>query len=465
MVTEGVEGQLVQARLARLRNLWAIGLRAPIRTAVAIAATARLLTAVVLRVSTRDHVVPDELLYDGMVDDVLSGRSNESQEWVSYYHGLWQRVRTFSEPHLLVTRIIGDTRFAGQLVSATFGVVAVAFTAMLATRVLGKRAGLIAGLIAALWPSQMLFSSLAIRDSTVWASTAIAVYCVYGFTRATERKAAAAWFAGFVFALFLLDGARDQTFAVVVFAAALTVLAAFRGSWITRLLIAGAVVVALPVVFGHGVANHSELNRFDSLASTRYFNAVDSRTPIVELPNDPLPVDEATTTAVSSTSSTDNTPDNTTDEATTTSSSSTSTNSDANNTTVDESAAGSIRHLPRGVVAVLFRPFPWDAGSDTGLRMARLESIPWFVLFVTALAGIWLCRTQWRDLLCPILVASGMVFVYALTEGNYGTAFRHKGEIVWIVAVFAAAAIDRLLDAITTKMAVSNQTDPQTPSR
>ena len=33
----------------------------------------------------------------------------------------------------------------------------------------------------------------------------------------------------------------------------------------------------------------------------------------------------------------------------------------------------------------------------------------------------------------PTLLGAGMLMGYALTEGNLGTTFRHRGELVWIV--------------------------------
>jgi hypothetical protein len=38
----------------------------------------------------------------------------------------------------------------------------------------------------------------------------------------------------------------------------------------------------------------------------------------------------------------------------------------------------------------------------------------------------------------PVIVATGIVIQYALSEGNVGTAYRHRGEFVWVVALLAA---------------------------
>ena len=38
----------------------------------------------------------------------------------------------------------------------------------------------------------------------------------------------------------------------------------------------------------------------------------------------------------------------------------------------------------------------------------------------------------------PVLASMGSLLVYASVEGNLGTAFRHRGELVWGVALLAA---------------------------
>jgi hypothetical protein len=47
--------------------------------------------------------------------------------------------------------------------------------------------------------------------------------------------------------------------------------------------------------------------------------------------------------------------------------------------------------------------------------------------------------------LFPILVGGGILVMYALTEGNIGTAYRHRGEFVWVVAILGSSGLDRLV--------------------
>ncbi|MCW2990397.1 MAG: hypothetical protein JWM73_991, partial [Solirubrobacterales bacterium] len=97
-----------------------------------------------------------------------------------------------------------------------------------------------------------------------------------------------------------------------------------------------------------------------------------------------------------------------------------------------------ILHVPRGVSVVLLEPLPWQAGGSLSLNLARIESIVWFPLIALALLGLTTLRWRHRRILAfPLLSGGAVLIVYAITEGNIGTAFRHRGELIWIIAILA----------------------------
>jgi hypothetical protein len=51
-----------------------------------------------------------------------------------------------------------------------------------------------------------------------------------------------------------------------------------------------------------------------------------------------------------------------------------------------------------------------------------------------------------RVTLFPLVAGSGVLALYALAEGNIGTAFRHRGEFVWVVALLAAMGAFRIAE-------------------
>lgn len=87
---------------------------------------------------------------------------------------------------------------------------------------------------------------------------------------------------------------------------------------------------------------------------------------------------------------------------------------------------------------MLLEPFPLPFTGSAPLRLARMESLLWYPLVLLAAVGLWIARRHLRVLLFPIVVGGGILFMYALSEGNVGTAHRHRGEFVWVVVLLAA---------------------------
>jgi hypothetical protein len=113
---------------------------------------------------------------------------------------------------------------------------------------------------------------------------------------------------------------------------------------------------------------------------------------------------------------------------------------------VDEGAGASLRAAPKGLIAVLFRPFPWE-GDSGSMKLAAAEDLLWYPLYLLAGLGAWVAlRARTRALAYPIVVAVGLVLTAAVTQGNLGTSFRHRGQILWIVALAAAVGAQWLVD-------------------
>jgi len=114
---------------------------------------------------------------------------------------------------------------------------------------------------------------------------------------------------------------------------------------------------------------------------------------------------------------------------------------------VDNSVTASLKAIPGGLAAFYFRPFPWEAIGEQSLifRLAAVENLLWFVLYGFALFGI---RPLWRR--HPAIVVFGSSFFLtaglgaAVTQGNIGTAFRHRLQILWVVALLAVVGGERL---------------------
>jgi hypothetical protein len=98
--------------------------------------------------------------------------------------------------------------------------------------------------------------------------------------------------------------------------------------------------------------------------------------------------------------------------------------------------------LPIGLAYFLLAPFPW---TITGFRQAL--TLPEMLFFYSLLPGIIagvrvLIRERLPHSLMVLLITAGLTFGYALGEGNAGTAYRHRAQVICFYLIFAAAGIE-----------------------
>ncbi len=111
-----------------------------------------------------------------------------------------------------------------------------------------------------------------------------------------------------------------------------------------------------------------------------------------------------------------------------------------------------IQYIPLGASYLLFAPFPWDV--TTTLQLAAMpETLLWYPLFLCALLGFRI-SVQNRATLAfvPVSVLLVVVSSYALVEGNFGTAYRHRAQIMPLFFVFSGVGV------MWIKVRVINQT-------
>lgn len=86
---------------------------------------------------------------------------------------------------------------------------------------------------------------------------------------------------------------------------------------------------------------------------------------------------------------------------------------------------------------MLFEPVPWTFEGTTTMKLARLEMVLWYPVLVLAIVGLWRWKRFARITVFPVMFGAGSLLVYGLAEGNLGTAFRHRGEFIWVVILLA----------------------------
>jgi hypothetical protein len=126
----------------------------------------------------------------------------------------------------------------------------------------------------------------------------------------------------------------------------------------------------------------------------------------------------------------------------------------ANSLLVDNSFSSSLKAVPNGLAAFYLRPYLWEglAGGSLILLGASVENLVWLVGYGLALYGV---RPMWR--LNPSFLVFGITYfasiglVASVSQGNLGTAFRHRLQIIWLVAVFGVVGGQELWHRFQTQ--------------
>ena len=100
-----------------------------------------------------------------------------------------------------------------------------------------------------------------------------------------------------------------------------------------------------------------------------------------------------------------------------------------------------LQYIPIGGSYLLFAPFPWDV-QTTLQATAMWETLLWYPLFLMSLLGFRISlRDRMSTALFPVSVLLVVVSSYALVEGNFGTAYRHRAQIMPLFFVFSGVSL------------------------
>jgi hypothetical protein len=113
---------------------------------------------------------------------------------------------------------------------------------------------------------------------------------------------------------------------------------------------------------------------------------------------------------------------------------------------VDNQLESSLRTLPTGIFNVMVRPLPWESLTSIDIKAASLETALWLVLYILAVLGLWTRSRNFPSIIYLAAISGSVALAGAVTHGNLGTAFRHRGQILFALAVLAAAGMEYLVD-------------------
>lgn len=465
----------------------------PLWSVFIVAIFVRAVIALVVTQYFSGTLVLDVTAYDMMAEQMAEGAT---ESWDVYTSRLYWTTATFMLPVTLIYKVFGPSPLVAQLFVALLGSLTAVFVARLALEFISPRWALTVGLVVALLPSQAFWSSMLMKDASVWftlsgLAAATAIAC-----RSHGRRLFLLGISASAF-LVLLSYLRLHTLVVAAWALMIAAFFGVRQDRVAR--IAGALVIGImvPWLFGAiGPAGLSLVTNAGSLEDRRFANALGANTAVVDTSEPPAPPTvgnvlgldspevgalqtEAESLQSQATASTSRVQvleakaeeqdrvsprlaerlreraQRLRTRVATLRARAEALRAQASAVLAErENPVGigqelldpNLAHLPRGLSVMLLEPFPVPFSGSASLRLARLESVLWYVLLLLAGYGLWHVRLHLREMAFPTLAGAGILVMYALTEGNIGTAHRHRGEFVWVVALLAGLGAKHLID-------------------
>ena len=457
-----------------MMGLRAMVIRQPASTAFVVALTSRLALVVGTHVAQRWPLIPDEGQYVELATLAADNRINDFC-CGGYGPALYASTRLYAwQMHGLV-ELFGPREWILQMPAVLYGAAGAYVVTRIAGKFISAQWALVAGLVVALLPSALLHSSTIMRESLIWLLIAGAAWLVILWSEDRGLRRLVICSVGLLLVVVGLGWLRDQT--AILVAWSLVPVALFVGNQRRRRI--GLMVVVLlvgPWVTASGPAGLVLLsNSVPMLGSVRAWMSIEADSAIMVFDAIPFSVPEEEERARGSM------PDAGAGEGgfvmpdaapelvggcegyeSTTESGAVAIvdrcieticidgecqDIVAGSLIVDNSVTASLKAIPGGLAAFYFRPFPWEAIGEQSLifRLAAVENLLWFVLYGFALFGI---RPLWRR--HPVIVIFGSSFFLtaglgaSVTQGNIGTAFRHRLQVLWVVALLAVVGGERL---------------------
>ena len=342
----------------------------------------------------------DDDTYFLMATQIADG---SSVDWNADVRALSRSAATFVMPLTAIVYVFGEARWPADMFVGFVGAATAATTTLLGVRLASRRVGITAGLAVALLPSQVAWSSTTLKDPLVWLLEVVVVVAVV--VAITEERRWALPLAVAAGAMFALCFTRLHS--AVVLGWALVV----AGAWLSRrwgwqpVLLALVLSIVVPSLAGAGYGGWRLVFDAPAPSTQRLLAAEGAESAIGEA---------ADTEGVAP-------------------------SGEGARSWITELA-----HLPRGYAVTFLEPYPWERRTDARFLLAKFDTLLFYPLLALACVGAWASITRVSLASIVVAVVAALATVFALFEGNLGTAFRHRGELVWGVALLAAIGVERI---------------------
>ena len=291
----------------------------------------------------------------------------------------------------IVYEVIGTNRFAIQLINASVGA-ATAITVYYSAKSLFSniRVSRLAAILVAFFPSLVLWSSQALKDALIIQALALAILA----TLRLMEKVTVGHVLMLGCSLFALLSLRFYVFYMMVAAVGGSFIIGMRSLSAQSFLHRFVAVAAIGLVFTwFGVLQYGA-EHFDKYASLQMIQ--NSRVDLANAGSGfAKDVDVGTT-------------------------------------------EGALTAIPMGLVYLLFAPFPWQFQS---LRQSITlpEMIIWWLAFPLLVLGLWYSLKHRLRHVSPIVLFTTMLtLAYSLFQGNVGTAYRQRSQLLVFYFIFVA---------------------------
>ena len=371
----------------------------------------RLIAASVLTIYRPQGLFPDEVVVLKSARGIVHGDLEASSV------NLWNSNWSFFRPVVYLTELLRDPAVAGRL----FGIISggcLTLLIYLAGRRISETCGIRASALYALFPSQILWSSLALKDSFVALLVASVFLLIVSLTgmatsqqRIKTRIFSTALTALIGCLLFIaLTGARLYTAGALVFALVLAyvIRLLFLRSWLKVSVVLSGVLIALfsaPTLnfVVDGTRGNENLRQLEYETANTLISC-----DAISL----LPGSEPT----------------------------------------DAGWIADFSCLPYSLRMILFDPFPNQWPSSSKLVFLSAENLIWWPMLVSA---FWISvRNLKRDqpdfvILCLTSFLLISALQWALIDRVIGTAVRHRTDFFWAACILAAAFVDTIQSSRT----------------
>jgi Dolichyl-phosphate-mannose-protein mannosyltransferase len=103
-----------------------------------------------------------------------------------------------------------------------------------------------------------------------------------------------------------------------------------------------------------------------------------------------------------------------------------------------QTTEGALTVIPIGLLYLMFAPFPWDFAT---LRQTITlpEMVVWWMVFPLLVLGLWYTLKHRLRQVSPIIIFTTLLtLAYSLFQGNVGTAYRQRSQLLVFYFIFVA---------------------------